>query len=122
MIEGVEKERSFLMKLAGNLAIDYSRRRGSRERKHTEFFAETGGIFEESQGLDEQEFRKALSEALEELPAEQRAAVHLRLWEGFTFDAIGKALGVSLNTVASRYRYALDKLQERLRPLYEEIK
>jgi hypothetical protein len=27
-----------------------------------------------------------------------------------------------MNTAASRYRYGLDKLRERLRPLYEEIR
>jgi len=26
-----------------------------------------------------------------------------------------------LNTAASRYRYGLDKLRERLRPIYEEL-
>ena len=62
------------------------------------------------------------SGALVELPAEQRVAVHLRLWEGLKFEEIAELLGVSLNTAASRYRYGLDKLRERLRPLYEEIK
>jgi RNA polymerase sigma-70 factor (ECF subfamily) len=32
------------------------------------------------------------------------------------------ALEIPLNTAASRYRYGLDKLRERLRPLYDEIK
>jgi RNA polymerase sigma-70 factor (ECF subfamily) len=63
-----------------------------------------------------------LSSALVELPEEQRAAVHLRLWEGMKFEEIAELLGISLNTVASRYRYAIDKLRQRLRPLYNEIK
>jgi RNA polymerase sigma-70 factor (ECF subfamily) len=46
----------------------------------------------------------------------------LKLWEGLTFDAIAEVLGLSLNTAASRYRYGLDKMRERLRPLYDEIK
>jgi RNA polymerase sigma-70 factor (ECF subfamily) len=48
--------------------------------------------------------------------------VHLKLWEGLTFGQIADLLGIPLNTAASRYRYALDKLRERLRPLYDEIK
>jgi len=59
---------------------------------------------------------------LGELPAEQRAVVHLKLWEEFTFETIATALDISPNTAASRYRYGLDKLRDRLRPLYEEIK
>jgi RNA polymerase sigma-70 factor (ECF subfamily) len=63
-----------------------------------------------------------LSNALGELPAEQRAVVHLKLWEGLTFETIAETLGLSPNTAASRYRYGLDKLRARLRPLYDEIK
>ena len=71
---------------------------------------------------DEQEFRRALAEALGELPPDQRAVVHLKLWEGLTFEQIADALEIPMNTAASRYRYGLDKLRDRLRPLYEEIK
>jgi RNA polymerase sigma-70 factor (ECF subfamily) len=47
---------------------------------------------------------------------------HLKLWTGLTFEEIASALDISPNTAASRYRYALDKMRARLRPLYEEIK
>ena len=57
-----------------------------------------------------------------ELPSDRRAVVHLKLWVGLTFEAIAELLGIPLNTAASRYRYGLDKLRVRLRPLYEEIK
>jgi RNA polymerase sigma-70 factor (ECF subfamily) len=56
------------------------------------------------------------------LPPDQRAVVNLKLWEGLTFGQIADALDIPLNTAASRYRYGLDKLRERLRPLYEEMK
>ena len=45
-----------------------------------------------------------------------------KLWEDLTFAAIADALGISPNTAASRYRYALDKLRVRLRPHYDEMK
>ena len=79
-------------------------------------------MFADSGNPDEKAFRDALTFAMETLPAEQRAVAHLKLWEGLTFDDIAEVLGVSINTAASRYRYALDKLRERLRPLYDEIK
>ena len=59
--------------------------------------------------------------ALGELPEEQRAVVHLKLWAGLTFEEIAAALEIPPNTAASRYRYGLDKLRAQLRPLYEEI-
>ena len=67
-------------------------------------------------------FRRALTVALRELPAEQRAVVHLKLWEEMTFEQIAQSLEIPVNTAASRYRYGLDKLRDRLRPLYEESK
>jgi RNA polymerase sigma-70 factor (ECF subfamily) len=48
--------------------------------------------------------------------------VHLKLWEGRTFEVIADLLGIPPNTAASRYRYGLDKLRSRLRPLYEELR
>ena len=63
-----------------------------------------------------------MANALAELPPDQRVIVHLKLWEGLTFDAIAETLEISPNTAASRYRYGLDKLRDRLRPIYDEIK
>lgn len=56
----------------------------------------------------------ALQKVLGELPEEQREAVMMRIWSGMTLDEIGTATGVPLNTAASRYRYAIEKLRERL--------
>jgi len=53
-----------------------------------------------------------LKRALTALPDDQREVVVLHLWGEFTFSQIGDLLGVSSNTAASRYRYALDKLRE----------
>ena len=55
--------------------------------------------------------------ALQRLPLEQREVVVLHLFEGMTFGAIGRALGVSANTAMSRYRYAKNALRPLLRPL-----
>jgi len=48
--------------------------------------------------------------------------VHLKLWEGLTFEQIAGTLDIPLNTAASRYRYGIDKLRGHLRLLYDEIK
>lgn len=55
-----------------------------------------------------------LQNALKELPDEQREAVFLKVWSGMTLQEIADVTGTPLNTVASRYRYAVEKLRERL--------
>jgi len=50
------------------------------------------------------------------LPPEQQEAVILHAVEGFTFREIGGILGIPADTASSRYRYALEKLRERLSP------
>jgi RNA polymerase sigma-70 factor (ECF subfamily) len=122
LLAGIRNERAFLIRLAHNAAIDLIRRRGARERTREHFAAEITSPFALASNPDEAFFRNELSDALAELPSEQRAVVHLKLWEGLTFEEIAGALEISPNTAASRYRYGLDKLRDRLRPLYEEIK
>jgi RNA polymerase sigma-70 factor (ECF subfamily) len=122
LLNGVRDERAFLIRLAHNAAIDLMRRRGTRDKTRDQFAAESISPFAPTGDPDEQTFRAALAGALAELPLEQRAVVHLKLWEGLTFEQIAGALDIPLNTAASRYRYGLDKLREHLRPLYEEIK
>lgn len=62
-----------------------------------------------------EEERMILNAALLALPAEQRETVYLKVFEGMTFQEIGTRCGVSLNTAASRYRYAMATLRAQLR-------
>jgi RNA polymerase sigma-70 factor, ECF subfamily len=56
--------------------------------------------------------RVAVREALQSLPAAQRQVVILKVYEELTFEEIGRRVQASVNTVASRYRYALQKLRK----------
>jgi RNA polymerase sigma-70 factor (ECF subfamily) len=53
-----------------------------------------------------------LEQALQKLPEEQREVISLKIDGQLTFNQIAEVLGISINTVASRYRYALEKLRE----------
>jgi len=57
-----------------------------------------------------------LTSALGSLPPEQQEVVILHGIEGFTFKEAGEIVGAPLETVASRYRYAIDKLRGILGP------
>jgi RNA polymerase sigma-70 factor (ECF subfamily) len=122
LLDDVRDERAFLLRLAHNLAIDLIRHRGTREKNYEQLANAPAQIFASAAEPDERAFREALSAALGEIPSDQRAVVHLKLWGGLTFEQIAALLGIPLNTAASRYRYGLDKLRERLRPLYDEIR
>lgn len=121
ILSGVRQERSFLLTLAHRQALDICRRRSVRARNEDAYAEEYAGVFASSPDPDAQAFRDALETALAELPEEQRLVAHLKLWEGWTFEAIAESLEISTNTAASRYRYALDKLRTRLRPIHEEL-
>lgn len=55
-----------------------------------------------------------LRRALHALPDDQRQVVVLHVWGELAFSQIAEVLGISANTAASRYRYAMVKLREEM--------
>jgi RNA polymerase sigma-70 factor, ECF subfamily len=83
-----------------------------RTRRRDIVVAVDAQLLEIADGVDDQPAERLdLEQALQQLPAEQREVVHLKVWEGMTFQEIGDVTGEGLNTAASRYRYALEKLR-----------
>jgi RNA polymerase sigma-70 factor (ECF subfamily) len=64
--------------------------------------------------LDKEDTFRAVWSALRTLPVEQSEVVVLKIWEEMTFGEIAEVLDVSPSTVASRYRYAIEKLTRKL--------
>ncbi len=64
---------------------------------------------------------EALTEALDELPAEQREVFIAHELEDKSFKEIAAETGVTINTLLSRKRYAVLFLRERLKSLYEDL-
>ncbi len=52
-----------------------------------------------------------LEQALARLPPEQREVIALKIDGDLTFAELAAVLGISPNTAASRYRYAMEKLR-----------
>jgi RNA polymerase sigma-70 factor (ECF subfamily) len=52
-----------------------------------------------------------VTSAVAALPPTQREVIALKIDGGLTFAEIASVLGTSINTVASRYRYALEKIR-----------
>lgn len=66
-------------------------------------------------GIEQRETASCLEEAMRRLPPEQREVLALRVWGELTFAEIADTLGESINTVASRHRYALEALRRILK-------
>lgn len=77
-------------------------------------------IMQDFQGTGVSEIREFVQAAMKTLPAEQAEIVVLKIWEELTFAEISQILDESPNTIASRYRYALQKLNQSLEPMVAE--
>ena len=104
---------AYLYRAVRNTALN-ARRAGARKvalQEKDRWFAHSG---------ENREAELALQQALAALPAEQREVVIMRIWSGMTLDETATATGVPLHTVASRYRYALEKLRQHMQPYQKD--
>jgi RNA polymerase sigma-70 factor (ECF subfamily) len=88
------------------------RRRANRE--HASSRDEGTSAFAPAAAVERAERLAAIEAALNQLPADQREVVVLKIWGGLTFAQIAEAIAISPNTAASRYRYALLRLEQEL--------
>lgn len=70
--------------------------------------------------LEHEDRHRAVWRAIRSLPTLQAEVIVLKIWEEMTFAEIAEVLGVSANTAASRYQYAIAKLNQRLAPVGQE--
>lgn len=101
----------YLFKTARNEALSRLRKRAVRERARKAL--EQGmPIIQPVGSSASHEEAQEINVALGALPENQREVVMLKAYQGMTFQEIGHIVGISPNTAASRYRYALAKLRK----------
>jgi RNA polymerase sigma-70 factor (ECF subfamily) len=118
---------TWLYTIARNLCVDESRKRA--HRRHASLDQPRGGSAAEGPTLGDQtsdaslsveraamsaEIRARVIEAVEDLPAEQREVFLMREVSSLPFKEIAEIVGVPENTIKSRMRYALERLQAAL--------
>lgn len=69
--------------------------------------------------MDEEHRRKILVDAIETLPAQQRAVFNLRYYEELSYDEISKIMDKSVGGVKANYFHAVKKLGEYLKEKME---
>jgi RNA polymerase sigma factor (sigma-70 family) len=138
--EPIEQLSGWLFKVARNKIIDRARKKKPESLESLlEIFPGagagadggdadpdfTGILLDESQHPETAHLRalfwKALQEALDELPKEQRDVFVWNELDDLSFKEIAARTGEKVNTLISRKRYAVLHLRERLLELYEEI-
>ena len=109
------QNRALLYATVRSTALDLIRRDSRRARREREAIADLEQAVE-PEFWTEDESQRALAMAMERLPNEQREVLVMKIWNDLSFAEIGQALGISQNTAASRYRYALRALKKDLLP------
>ncbi len=104
--------KAYLFTMTRNEALSLARRRGRIEIAVDP--AEFGLIPATPAAPPPPEEAEAAARHLAALPEKQRAVIALKIFEDLTFDQIAASLKISINTAASRYRYGIDKLRNRL--------
>lgn len=124
--EGKSKFSTWLYTIARNLCIDHARKMGFR--RHESLDAPIGGDEGSAPMVDRvrseapitdraaiaEQLQGQIAEAVDGLPEEQREVFVLRQLRGMPFKQIAEIVGVPENTVKSRMRYALERLQAAL--------
>ena len=111
--------RGWVLTSARNRAIDQLRGRGAHERREVELeSAESVGAAGTSadpwREVSTAMTREAVRDALARLPLEQKQAVELAFYGGYTYREIAEISRVPLSTVKGRMRLALEKLHSYL--------
>ncbi|HUS07180.1 MAG TPA: sigma-70 family RNA polymerase sigma factor [Bryobacteraceae bacterium] len=107
---------AWLVMLARSRAIDRVRTRVRSELEDPIIYAEglEGDQESPEQASTRSEQRRQILQALKSLPAEQRDAIMLAFYSGFTQSELSAKLGLPLGTVKTRIRLALMKLRGEL--------
>jgi RNA polymerase sigma-70 factor (ECF subfamily) len=108
---------TWLLSVARNRGIDERRSRGRRFRYETppslaaEDMLASAATSEEDDAAVLSDERVVIQKALNTLPAEQRLAIQLAYFGGYTQQEIAKGLSQPLGTVKTRIRLGLQKLR-----------
>lgn len=128
--EPIEKLTAWLFRVARNKIIDWYRKKRPeslpRDEDHPGEPLNLEDILYDSSMSPDRLFARSvvwteLSDALEDLPEEQREVFVQHELEGRSFKEIASETGEPVNTLLSRKRYAVLALRERLQELYDEF-
>ncbi len=121
--EGDSSHIPLLYAAVRTIALD--QRRSDHRRVNREAKSEIAVAGENAPAFDpkpeQKETAAIVDKALQTLPEDQREVITLKLWGDLTFNEIAALTGSSINTIAGRYRYALQALHKKLGHLRADL-
>jgi RNA polymerase sigma-70 factor (ECF subfamily) len=111
--ERIDSPTSYLYACVRSCALDWHRGQSRRQRRESIVARSEAETFFMPR-IEQEERCFAIERALGSLPKDQAEVLVMKIWGGLTFGQIATALDTSVNTIASRYRYALTKMREQL--------
>jgi RNA polymerase sigma-70 factor (ECF subfamily) len=123
---------TWLYRIVTNVAIDSLRRKGFKKTAEFDDDIAANEVAPGSktvptpdpmphQGLEREEIRQRIEQAISKLSPEHRAVIVMKEIEELQYNEIAEALGCSIGTVMSRLFYARKKLQTLLKDVYENL-
>ena len=109
-LKRIRNIQAYLFQSARRQAISLLRKRRRRSQE-PEVAARLSWIDTDACSVEDRALAIDIGRALHALPAEQREVIVLHVAEGFSFREIDRLCGIPVNTAASRYRLALEKLR-----------
>lgn len=95
-------------------AIDLARKNQRRQAREETAHEDRDDVQWFEYGIEDKERNAQLEKAMKRLPEKYQEVLTLKIWGEQTFQTIADMQGISINTVASRYRYALQGLRREL--------
>lgn len=102
---------AWLLSIAQSRAIDMLRSRARRQRSYDALCHECGGVVDPENHAASTETRNNIQLALQTLSVEQRLAIELAYFSGYSMTEVAAQLNLPLGTVKSRIRYGLTRLR-----------
>jgi RNA polymerase sigma-70 factor (ECF subfamily) len=107
----------WVMRIAHNLIIDHFRRNKKMPMyRETEEFSIFSIMSDDSLSIENKIIKEQvevdLRKLIEELPADQKEVLMMRMYQDMSFKEISELTGVSINTALGRMRYALMNMRK----------
>ena len=107
----------WVMRIAHNLIIDHFRRNKKMPMfRETEEFSIFSIMSDDSPSIENKIIREQvevdLRKLIDELPADQKEVLIMRMYQDMSFKEISEVTGVSINTALGRMRYALMNMRK----------
>jgi RNA polymerase sigma-70 factor, ECF subfamily len=119
--DGGSKFSTWLCRIAINLSADWRRRESRREKVHSQWAAEAISESSPDNGYPD-ELSRRVQNALNRLPAKQRATIVLTVYENQSHAEAAKNLGCTEATITWRVFSARQKLKRLLKDIqYEKV-